>query len=744
MAEKIEIDVIANNLASTTLDLIKNKLMAVGGSTAMVGTLALTAGAAVVVGLSKAKDAAQAYDQQVYNLMLRTGGTADETSRLIQVIDDTGIAYSTLETAMKFAVKNGIEPNIESLAQLSDEYLALNPGVERGQFLLDKFGRSGMDMTRAMDLGGDALRRMGEEMKGGLILTEQNIEASEEYRKNVDKLKDSWGGFVTTIGNKVIPALNDVFDAMEEGQKNAIDRQIAWNQLRAEGMVYYDAEAVDLRVLKNRHEEWANSVDNTSGALMSMGDAADRASTRTDDLALSIEAAEKAQQNLLNQTITLTADINEYETSLADLNTTREDEVKLLDELVDKYGDTSQKVKDQKGKIAELDGQIDELKTSQEEQMNSFVLSMLQQKGATVEMQTAFALAAGLIDEETYNMVNAVNGVADAIINTGNKTGASSDLMVSAFNSVTGRVTAMKVATEKTKDDMVAAVIDVTDEIRELGERTRITKDDVVATYNRIKDIDGVESTATIYIDVVGEVPKIPTGPGSCFVSDTLVTMADGTKKPIELVQVGEFVLSFDTDNRVFVTAKIEDVLHHEAQEIDGYWLINGIGVTPDHLMFVNGGWKAAEDVEIGDVLLHEYEAAESVTSKRWISGQVPTYNLHTDHETHNYFAGGVLVHNAKRAKGGPVTAGEPYLVGEEGMEIFTPNQSGYIVPNNKIKNAVLEKGDMPQMVSRSAGQVINLNLYYSPMVSGFDRNELSQKLLPFIKDGLRQIRLGA
>jgi hypothetical protein len=35
-----------------------------------------------------------------------------------------------------------------------------------------------------------------------------------------------------------------------------------------------------------------------------------------------------------------------------------------------------------------------------------------------------------------------------------------------------------------------------------------------------------------------------------------------------------------------------------------------------------------------------------------------------------------------RRAKGGPVSAGTPYIVGENGMEVFTPNQSGRIIPN--------------------------------------------------------------
>lgn len=37
------------------------------------------------------------------------------------------------------------------------------------------------------------------------------------------------------------------------------------------------------------------------------------------------------------------------------------------------------------------------------------------------------------------------------------------------------------------------------------------------------------------------------------------------------------------------------------------------------------------------------------------------------------------------RANGGTVEAGKTYLVGERGMEMFTPNRSGYIVPNHEL-----------------------------------------------------------
>lgn len=37
------------------------------------------------------------------------------------------------------------------------------------------------------------------------------------------------------------------------------------------------------------------------------------------------------------------------------------------------------------------------------------------------------------------------------------------------------------------------------------------------------------------------------------------------------------------------------------------------------------------------------------------------------------------------RASGGPVADGSPYVVGEQGPELFVPNQSGTIIPNNKM-----------------------------------------------------------
>jgi len=39
------------------------------------------------------------------------------------------------------------------------------------------------------------------------------------------------------------------------------------------------------------------------------------------------------------------------------------------------------------------------------------------------------------------------------------------------------------------------------------------------------------------------------------------------------------------------------------------------------------------------------------------------------------------------RATGGPVSAGNPYMVGERGPELFMPSGSGTIIPNNQMSN---------------------------------------------------------
>lgn len=73
-----------------------------------------------------------------------------------------------------------------------------------------------------------------------------------------------------------------------------------------------------------------------------------------------------------------------------------------------------------------------------------------------------------------------------------------------------------------------------------------------------------------------------------------------------------------------------------------------------------------------------------------------------------NFFA------NLFRAEGGPVSSGMPYIVGEKGPELFVPNGSGSIVPNNRLGS--------------SGGGDSSVNITYN-IAAGVSRAELGPLL---------------
>ena len=67
----------------------------------------------------------------------------------------------------------------------------------------------------------------------------------------------------------------------------------------------------------------------------------------------------------------------------------------------------------------------------------------------------------------------------------------------------------------------------------------------------------------------------------------------------------------------------------------------------------------------------------------------------------------------AGKYMGGGVTGGKSYLTGERGMEIFTPNSSGRITPNNKIGQdsirVVQEINIMPSVSATARAEIFGM-----------------------------------
>lgn len=156
------------------------------------------------------------YAMTVQDTARAMGGSAEEASKFIQIADDVRVETDTIKIAFRQLNDNGIQPNIENLKRLSDEYLALPGPVERAQFAAERFGmRAGTEMQRVLELGSDAIDKAAKSAEeAGLVMGGEAADAAEDYRVALDNLNDSVLGIKIRFGNELIPMLTEFADAV--------------------------------------------------------------------------------------------------------------------------------------------------------------------------------------------------------------------------------------------------------------------------------------------------------------------------------------------------------------------------------------------------------------------------------------------------------------------------------------------------------------------------------------------------
>lgn len=142
----------------------------------------------------------------------------------------------------------------------------------------------------------------------------------------------------------------------------------------------------------------------------------------------------------------------------------------------------------------------------------------------------------------------------------------------------------------------------------------------------------------------------------TCFVAGTPILLADGSTKAIEEVAPGDVVLAYDEETGALAHGMVAALLAHPPDSRGLLRINGGLTVTPEHRFFVDGAWRAAGDLRVGDSLLEMRSRPDSsglspasvlVERIESVPGGVPTYNFEVA-RYHNYFAGGMLVHNIK------------------------------------------------------------------------------------------------
>jgi len=143
--------------------------------------------------------------------------------------------------------------------------------------------------------------------------------------------------------------------------------------------------------------------------------------------------------------------------------------------------------------------------------------------------------------------------------------------------------------------------------------------------------------------------------PIMCFVAGTKIDMADGSKKVIENIVVGDEVIALG--NNIDKVSYVHDIPEDDRQ----LWTINNrITATDSHAFLTKEGWKSnnsklsnrayndygikVKDLQIGDELITN-DGVEKVTSLENQEDFVKVYNFTTSN-THTYLVDGVVSHN--------------------------------------------------------------------------------------------------
>ena len=378
-----------------------------GGVTQAMGVFAALAGVAYTV--NKALDATVGtfvnYAAQVREMSRLTGTGAEETSKLIQMADDLTISYESLQKSLWFASKNGIEVNVDSLASLADQYMALNSPMARADFLAKNFGKSGMDMAKMLEQGGAAVRDLAGSIEGSLVLTDQAVQDAREYEMALEEMNEQVEEAKVGIGQKLVPALTDLLFVWNNSARIIEVR----NQLMKDGIATEILLATRMATTIVQTEQATSAIEDQSAALAGLEPSAQEAAAALEEAAAAADEMSRKNQDLLSVMLTMQGEYDRYNEDLLALTekmTALKDEQAL-------YLEGGAKYRELQGEIEKTGLAIDDLAAQHEMAGKRIAFSMLQQQLASDGLTTEelmnlqqVGLQWGILSEEVVIATN--------------------------------------------------------------------------------------------------------------------------------------------------------------------------------------------------------------------------------------------------------------------------------------------------------------------------------------------------
>jgi hypothetical protein len=227
----------------TSLDAAAAKAFSFSGLTAI--TVSATAAAAALVGAVKS---AADYGDQLDNMSQRTGVAVEELARLqyaAKLSDTSTEALSkgigNLSKLMVGAAAGGAESGAlferfgislrntdgtirgtsDVLYDLADVFATMPDGPQKTALAMEFFGKKlGQELIPLLNQGSEGLKAMADEAERlGLVLNSAQAKAAADFNDNLDRLGQLSKSVAVSIGNALIPALNNMLAKLNDANR---------------------------------------------------------------------------------------------------------------------------------------------------------------------------------------------------------------------------------------------------------------------------------------------------------------------------------------------------------------------------------------------------------------------------------------------------------------------------------------------------------------------------------------------
>lgn len=455
----------------TSLVKVKSALL---DAAAVAGTF-VAAGYAIKTVLDQTVGKHIAYAAEVRRAADATGMTTEETSKLIQVLDDVKIEYSALEKVIQ---KNGdtMDFTTAGLAKMSGEYLALSDANAQAAFMQERFGKQWISFVPLMKLGENSISSMGAAVNENLVITDKAAKEVREYEIAQDNLNDTWSAFTNSVAPPMMNALTDLMNA-------SLDYSRAQEILDEEGITYSRNRNAALQAALAQ----AAAEREAANAMLLGADATGHAARATDDW----WASTKQLNTELEDTAALEAEWkNEADSLLSTaLSLKRADE-----DYITTLADLDAQLADNKISTDEYKTGVDAAKAAHEAATNQIIIDI-------VKMQLA---ADGWQQSDTtamFTILENLGALSAAERSHAEETTVNAQAMADAYARVGS------VSTDQ--QPIVTAALKAIDDQLQKGRLTTMQyKQKVDALYSSIEHLNGLEATAVVNLIVNGSVPN--------------------------------------------------------------------------------------------------------------------------------------------------------------------------------------------------------------------------------------------